>query len=419
MTGTVTTSDRGPAAKGKHRRTAVAVKQPVTAEQAKDRLLDVPAIDGLRAVAAIMVVAVHVWEVTGGPKFNNGAALNMTLGCVVAVDLLFMISGFVLFLPTVVTRRFGDVRRFALRRAARIVPLYYVVVIAVVVTLPLLAGPMVTAFSAGGGFASLALHLLFLQHSVGLELGYPEGWGAVAVLWTLPIEVCFYVVLPIIAVRFLRKPLLGLAISAAISLAWRYLAVSHIGPPGRIYDVTKVMALEQIPSFAFQFGMGMYCAYLFVWLMKRRAPWMRYAAIPVGAAGLATALWLMNRWGAHMLEPNAAYFRELVVLPIAAPFAAILLSVSLGPRWMQWPLTNALSRWLGRISYGIYLWHMPIGFLIVRNFGAARELGRASYFVEVFALVLVVTIALSSVTYLVIERPAIDWARTTAKRWFT
>jgi len=74
--------------------------------------------------------------------------------------------------------------------------------------------------------ASLLLHLVFLQHNVGMVLGpglgsVAEGFGVITVVWTLSIEAVFYAVLPLVASRYWRRPFVGLALAVALSLGWQ------------------------------------------------------------------------------------------------------------------------------------------------------------------------------------------------------
>ena len=81
------------------------------------------------------MVVYHAWVLTGGPLLGGGRAL-LSAGFL-AVDLFFVLSAFVLFLPTARSGEFGSRREYARRRAARILPAYYVALVVALICFPL------------------------------------------------------------------------------------------------------------------------------------------------------------------------------------------------------------------------------------------------------------------------------------------
>ncbi|MDQ6797957.1 MAG: acyltransferase family protein, partial [Actinomycetota bacterium] len=130
----------------------------------------VPAIDGFRGLAALTVVLFHVVNGAGLPMLGGGSLRDVFMSGYVGVDFFFVISGFVLFLPTVLAGgRFGNVRAYGVRRAARILPAYYAVLVVAVVLQPLLSfSDTALPWDGHAGTLSFLLHLSFLQHSVGM-----------------------------------------------------------------------------------------------------------------------------------------------------------------------------------------------------------------------------------------------------------
>ena len=178
----------------------------------------VGALEGLRGYAALLMVVYHAWVLTGGPLLGGGRAVLS--GGFLAVDLFFVLSAFVLTLPAARTGRFGSWRDYALRRAARIVPAYYV-------ALADRAGALSPAGRAPPPTRrpptadALLAHLSFLQVEARLIPGYDGalGFRVNPALWTLSVEVAFYVVLPLVVMGFLRRPLLWLLIAVAGTVA--------------------------------------------------------------------------------------------------------------------------------------------------------------------------------------------------------
>ncbi|MGY2063459.1 acyltransferase family protein, partial [Nocardia gipuzkoensis] len=148
----------------------------------------VPALEGMRALAALGVVLTHV-------AFQTGASGVPVLGRVwgrfdMAVAVFFGLSGFLLWRPhAAAARGHGSAppaRRYLLHRAARILPAYWVVVCAVLILLP-------SAAHSAGRRVWLA-NLALLQVFVPLTLT-----DGLTQMWSLSVEVAFYLVLPILA----------------------------------------------------------------------------------------------------------------------------------------------------------------------------------------------------------------------------
>ncbi len=229
-----------------------------------------------------MVLLYHSLYISGLAAQGDGIMRAIVASGFLGVDFFFVISGFVLFLPTVAKAgEFGDLRGYAIRRAARILPPYYLFLVVVVVFHSLLtAAPVALPFRSFDGTLSFFLHLVFLQHNVGQWVG-PEGFGVITVVWTLTLEVLFYVSLPLVAARYYRRPFVGLAVAIAISLLWR-LGATHIdvslawmGSAGwsaqKIYT-TQIVLVTQFPNYLGHFAAGMTAAWLFVWLRRSKVP---------------------------------------------------------------------------------------------------------------------------------------------------
>ena len=218
---------------------------------------------------------------TGGGLFLR--VVQGTLGQ--AIDALFVISGFVVFLPTVARGgHFGSVRAYALRRAARLAPAYWVtmalavLLLAVVTVRPPLPMPDV---------GDLAVHALFLQTPAQMFTGtVPLGFGLNGVVWTLSLEVTFYLLLPLVAGWYFRRPLVGLVVAAAVTAGWHEVflhfgaVTDRIGLDLSVADSARVQAsaLSQFPFFAFSFAAGMTGAWAYVRAAGGRA-------VPAGGPG--------------------------------------------------------------------------------------------------------------------------------------
>lgn len=380
----------------------------------------VPAIDGLRGAAALLVLLFHAWVYTDAP-LGGGALRALVAAGGLGVDFFFVISGFVLFLP--VARRdgdFGDVRAYAVRRVARIVPAYYLsLFVQALLVRPLTGFP--SPLASPGGWLVLAAHLLFLQHelptSVARAAGYAGnvvGFGVNGVVWSLSIEALFYAALPLVAAPFFRRPLVGIAVAVATSVVWRWLALL-IAPPGPV--PTPPRLLEQFPAFPAHFAFGMAAALLYVGTARRADASARLMARGAGVALLHLAalgvllVVMVEHGGVVAAAPAQAFARTVAALGPALAFAVLLAVAVCTPGGPLRVLASAAFRWLGDVSYGVFLWHLPL-ILAVRPLvlRVAGEHSTAGY-VLLCAVVVPASLLLGWLSRRFVEEPAIAWAR--------
>src|SRR5687768_11818513 len=123
----------------------------------RHKRVDVPSIDGFRGLAVMFIVLGHCWNSLGGKvQLDGGPIRNIFVTSFAGVDMLFIVSGFVLFLPVVVSGSLGDTKSYAWRRAARIVPAFYAALVL----------SFIVAASVGelrGGVGHWISHVLFLH----------------------------------------------------------------------------------------------------------------------------------------------------------------------------------------------------------------------------------------------------------------
>ena len=299
-------------------------------------------LDGLRAVAALAVLLTHVAFQTG--EVQRGA-LGAVLGRFDAgVAVFFVLSGFLLHRPYVRARltggRWPSTRRYAVRRATRILPAYWLALAAVAVT-----------SSVPGGV--LATHAWLGQTYTGPLL------GSFTQTWSLCIEIAFYAVLPVLAAAARRGEAAVLAGCVAVSYA--YIATVHA------LDLPQRMLLW-LPGHLDWFAVGMAVAVAAERLragvpgpagrlLAGLAQWPGTCWAAAGAllwlvaTPLAGPLTLAPTVGPTALTKEAAY--ALVGLLLLVPTALGSASGGFGA-----VLSSPAARWLGRISYGIFLWHL-------------------------------------------------------------
>ncbi|MBY0273801.1 acyltransferase [Candidatus Binatia bacterium] len=382
----------------------------------------VPAIDGLRGLAALLVAIFHCWVFTDAP-LGGGDLRALVAAFGRGVDFFFVISGFVLFLPVVRHGGvFGDVRAYLVRRIARIVPAYYASLLIQAFTVRWLTGfPL--PFTTLGGWIVIVAHLLFLQHELPASLARAAGfWGNVmgfgvnGVVWSLSVEALFYLTLPLVAAAFFRRPLRAVVLAVVASVVWRALALTA---PALLSSTSNAAAaprlLDQFPAYLGHFAFGMAAAMTYVRVVRERL-WR----LPAPAtAVLATLLCGVLAWSlvvhGHGMGRSLTMARQLQEIAPALVFALLLALAAIAPVGPLALLARGAMRWLGDVSYGVFLWHQPLILVARRHLHVVRDKGDAS-FVLMLLLVIPASLLLGWLSRRYVEEPAIAWARRWSER---
>lgn len=354
-----------------------------------------PALDALRGLAALAIVVLHAWLYTTsaaekGDSLGDAVVHQLRLG----VPLFFCLSGFLLYRGWVHAVRTGTapprVAEYARRRAWRIVPAY---ALALAGSLALLA-PLGDV--RGVDVPDAQLLVLFALFASNL---HPETTGALdPPMWTLAVEVQFYVLLPVLAALALAR--------GRRSAAWLLAAPAVLLVGGTLFNLVTaqrpgdVVVASSVAALAPCFACGMAAAVLADarWLRGRRAS----ALLLAGGIALVLADGAWHEGGAGTAG------RVVRDLPAAAGFAAIVL-VAVRPVG-GWLAARPL-RVLGELSFPVYLWHMPL-MLALRGAGLFPE-GRP---VAALAVVLLVTLPVAWLSWNLVERPALRYAGARARR---
>ncbi len=347
------------------------------------RLPYLPALDGLRAIAVVAVMAYHADEAWLG-------------GGYLGVEVFFTISGY-LITALLITEyeRTGriDLLTFWKRRARRLLPALGVVLAGVAV---LAAFTATDALGNLGGQVAAALGYVMNWSLIATEQSYFESFGRPPLLqhlWSLAIEEQFYLVFPLLFLagrRLLgRRLTLAAAVVGAVAstaLMWRWFDPAV--DPSRLYYGTDTRAA----------GILIGVALAMVW-----RPWatlgvgkVRTAAIPdlvgvVGAAVLVSQFVVLGAYDARLYQGGFA----VVALATAAVLAAVVTPGS----FLSVPLSWRPLRWIGARSYGMYLWHWPL-FMVLRP-GVDTIVGDP----WLTLVRLGATVALAEISYTYIEQP--------------
>lgn len=298
-----------------------------------------PGLNALRAYAALSVVIYHVGNSAVGVYRMRPDTLGWMQQFVLhgydAVTLFFVLSG---FLITYLLFREQDqtgaisVRRFYLRRALRIYPLYYAVVLAGFVVIPVLLGDGYQAVYSPA--SSLPLVLVMLPNLTALG-------GLIAHLWSIGVEEQFYLVLPLIfRIRHLFVP----AAIAVIVLKLLIGLWDTLAPSPELHGIVLWFRFECM-------AVGVLGAWLYV--RHQEALHILYRKSVQWLAWFAFGLFVF-------VDPPVNAVWNLLT---SAVFLVIILNVATNPQPVL-RLERPVYRWLGDRSYGIYMLHYPVLFLV-------------------------------------------------------
>ena len=327
------------------RRTVVAGRSTTPVASPVHRLAT---LDGLRGVAILLVVWYHVWQITWLPAPLTQLEFLPETGFA-GVDLFFFISGFVISYPFLVTAAAGTTqpgwRRFAYRRFIKIVPSYALsIAVLVAVGYAHFASPT-------DALAQLATHLLFVHTWWSSTFGAING-----VLWSLAVEVQFYVIFPLLWWCFRRGALVTAAIMTAIAIGYR------IGAAHCCLHTFSPQLIDNLPGYLDLFAAGMLGAFTYV-RCRNRVDAVRYAvpATALAVAGIAL-FWLLsqNLYDARDADMWPASWQFLNRSGWGAAFFMIATGTLFGVRWWQRIVGNRMLVFFGAVSFNWYLYHQAI-----------------------------------------------------------
>ena len=309
-----------------------------------------PALTGMRAVAALLVIGTHAAFATG--KLTHGYIGAIYARLDIGVALFFVLSGFLLFRPWAVAAATGDTSpglvRYARHRLRRVVPGYLVTVLATfelyVVFTP---GPN-PAQTWHGLLRYLTLTQIYTDDFLTTYL-HP----GLSQMWSLAVEVSFYAALPAIAYVLLRwrrpkwrpaRALTALAVLGAITPAWLVIVAAT--------DALPNSAGMWLPAHLASFAGGMALAILHV----SGARWRAHVALPwAGVLFLVVATPL----GGAIVGPDPfwAPASKAVLFAAIATLTVGALALGSSVRYAR-ILSSGPMVWLGEISYEIFLLHV-------------------------------------------------------------
>jgi peptidoglycan/LPS O-acetylase OafA/YrhL len=352
-----------------------------------DQLRFRPDIEGLRAIAILLVVAAH-------------AGVPWLAGGFVGVDVFFVLSGFLI--TSKLVQEVTDTGRiqllpFYLRRLRRLLPALLVMLLVVGLVSSWLLSP--TALAEQFFAAQTAALWLSNVHFALDNLGYfASGSESNLYLhtWSLGVEEQFYLAWPALviwlvardAVRGITRLKIGMLVVALTSLLG-CIVLTKSAP---------LLAFYMMPMRAWQFATG-----ALLWLVFARGS-QRISCTPRLGSALSMLGLLLIVTSALLLDANHPYPGAWAVLPTLGTALVIFAGSSpAGRQWVYGLLTVSPLQWLGRISYSWYLWHWPVLLL-----GYALT---GSHTTPYRVLLVIISLGLATISHRFVEAPLRRWPK--------
>lgn len=359
-----------------------------------------PGLNGIRALAALSVVIAHtdqykmLFQLDYPPRFPkllwNGSD---------SVTLFFVLSGFLItYLLLVEHQHTGtiSVRNFYARRILRIWPLYYLLVFIGIVVIPLLIQIVdYQGFnpSVKNLLTVIFLFLVFVPNAVG-HFGSSPAY--ITHLWTIGIEEQFYLIWPFLMKKFIRS--IGVLVLAIVLFK-----VFIINLDQRIVVDTSVphwfrILVSLLTAFRIEnMAVGAFGAFILFHNQRRILDFIFHPVVEK----LLLVFMLCN---ILFFSGNDTPYVNMM---LGFPYAMFILNVAANPR-STIKLENRLFDRLGRYSYGIYMVHVPVIYLVLMGMSYMNFAGVENgllFNLILHTLVLGVTIGVAAASYRWFEQP--------------
>ena len=388
-----------------------------------DLLTYIPSLDGIRALSVLAVIVYH-------------ANKHWLPGGFLGVEVFFVISGYLITLLLLAeSEKSGTVslKEFWLRRARRLLPALWVVVLGVVVFAALFQREILGTLR-GDVVAALFYGFNWFQVWVGTSYFTSFEFVPLRHLWSLAVEEQFYLIWPIVMLVVARFGKRRLPIVSAVFF---FIAVGLTVYMAVVYQPGTISTINDTPEqFMSLFGQSVSRVdYLFLGTFTRSSGLLLGAALAIwwrpwllqhsragesklydivgfgGLVALALMMWRFQTVIEGTDGGNVGYnllFRGGFFLTDIASVALIAAAVHPGSKIIAKSLSNPVLVWLGRRSYGFYLFHWPV-FQFYRRFAGQ---GLTPY---EFVVLVLLALALTELSYRYIETPVRQGA---ISRWW-
>lgn len=318
-----------------------------------------PVLDGARALFVLIVGSYHIWQQSWlTPKihfFGRAFSFDSILRSgYMWVDAMLLLSGFLLFLPFAEAQESGrknpGVWSFYKKRLLRIVPSYYLCVLIMLLFVALPGG----SYRNGDGTLNIwYMGRDLLAHATFTHTLFPFSYTGSPLngsLWTLGVEMQFYLIFPLVARLFRKKPALTYALMCAAAFAYR-------GWVKTLPDTT--LYFNQLPAQLDAYANGMLAACVYSALKRRmkQDKWTRVFFTALMCAAVFGMFTLVKaQAGANGYE-NIRLGQMNHRYGFSGLIALFMLGLLYGARPVRLVMGNRVTKILCEISFQFYMWH--------------------------------------------------------------
>ena len=307
-------------------------------------------LDGIRAMAILIIVWYHFWQQSWiMPVFGPINLDFIPRYGFLLVDMMILISSFCLFIPYARSMIYKDkipsTKEFYVKRIARIFPSYYLSLIIAFLFLIIFKDKWYNPFF----IKDTLMHLFFVNNWSIDTLIYTNYF---VVLWTVALEVQFYILFPFIAKRFVKKPALTYIIMMVIGIGCTYFIKSKVN------NLNIGIYVNHFLTFIPVFANGMLAAWFYISFTKdkKRTPANNMFFTVVSIFTIIAYAYLSKSIGTANLQSWQINNRLLVSLL----FMVFIISTCLASKIYQKIFDNRFMKFIAIISFNLYIYHQFI-----------------------------------------------------------
>ena len=312
----------------------------------------IPVLDGVRAVSVLIVVWYHFWQQSWlMPIWGDFNVDWIPRNGSILVDMMILLSGFCLFLPHAKEMVYGDkalgAGLFYKKRAARIAPSYFVCIFLVLFCFAI---PLNEYATSQDMWKDLIPHMFFTHNLFPASTQFSKLNGA---LWTVGVEVQLYLLFPLIAGLFKKKPLLTYA--GMFAIGW--ISCTYIS--NNFDTLNQSVYLNHTLTFFGVFANGMLGAWAYMSMTKNRKRTKAEEALFLLLT--IVGLWLFKlACEDRMRYENMTKWQVDRRFLLSLLFLFILFSIIMSGRYLRWLFGNKVMKFLAGISFNLYICHQFI-----------------------------------------------------------
>ena len=310
---------------------------------------------GIRVLAIALIAWFHIWQQSWLTPYLKLGNLHLDFTPLpragyLWVDMFILLSAFQLFLPhareIILGEKAPGPKTFYKRRLKRILPSYL---------LSILICLYFAVFSGAYSFIGFMLKDL-VTHLTFTFTFWPETYlwtNLNVVLWTIAILMQFYLIFPFLAALFKKWSGITFIVMCAVGVLFRIFFVNNSSDPA--------LLINQLPAFFDVFAIGMFGAYVFVYI-NQKVSYQKFSPLfTLLSIGSLVVIFFAMRDLSHVPgHNNLQRWQGINRSWIALVFLLYIISTSYSMKWYRIIYSNKLAVFLSSISFNFYIWHQYI-----------------------------------------------------------